>query len=385
MPTEPASGPLDGYRVVDLSSMVSGPLATMLLGDQGADVIKVEAPAGDLTRQLGPKRGGTSAIFTTLNRNKRSIVLDLKTAGDRRTFERLVARSDVLVQNFRPGTAERMGLGEAAMRRLRPDLVYVSISGFGERGPYAHKRVYDPIIQALSGLAAIQGDRATGRPRMVRVIVPDKLTAMTAAQAICAALLARERTGRGQHVRLSMLDAMVSFLWPEGFVRHTLLGDGVADNNPGSTADLIYATEDGFITASTISDAEWQGMARATGHLEWLDDPRFSTAAARRDSVEERVELVGAVLRHGTTAEWLARLEAEDVPCAEILTHEAVLGDPQVAANELVVESVHPQAGSMRQTRPAAQFDLTPASIRRPAPALGEHTEEIARELEAKG
>ncbi len=196
------AGPLAGVRVVDLTSMISGPVATMMLADQGADVIKVEPPGGDLVRHLGPNQQGLTATFISANRSKRSLSVDLKTEAGMQVINRLVATADVFVQNFRPGAAERMGLGEEAVRRLREDIVYVSISGFGETGPYAHKRVYDPVIQALSGLAAIQRDGDTGRPHMVRTIIPDKTTALAAAQAITAALFARERMGIGQHVRL---------------------------------------------------------------------------------------------------------------------------------------------------------------------------------------
>ena len=204
------AGPLDGIRVLDLTSMVSGPMATMILADQGADVVKVEPPAGD--RMRGLSRSVMTGAFLSSNRNKRSLCLDLKRPEALEIVKTLAARSDVFIQNFRPGTIERMGLGEEVIRGLRPDVVYVSISGFGETGPFAQQRVYDPVIQALSGLADIQADAGTRRPRMVRTIVPDKTTALTAAQAITAALLARERTGVGQHVRLAMLDAMVAFL-----------------------------------------------------------------------------------------------------------------------------------------------------------------------------
>jgi crotonobetainyl-CoA:carnitine CoA-transferase CaiB-like acyl-CoA transferase len=375
-------GPLHGYTVLELATMVSGPLATQLLGDQGADVIKIEDPAGgDLMRHLGPKRGGMTAIFTTVNRNKRSLALDLKTPEGFRVLEHLVEGADVFVQNFRPGVAARMGLGYEAMRALRRDLIYVSISGFGERGPYAQKRVYDPIIQALSGLAAIQADRDTGRPRMMRTIIPDKITAMTAAQAVTAALLERERSGEGQHIRLAMLDATVSFAWPEGMVTHTFVGEGIADPRPGSTADLVYETADGYITASTMSDAEWKGMARATGHLEWLDDPRFSTPGGRVANSDARLGMVGDVLRERTSAEWLTALEAEDVPCAPILSREQLIVDSQVAQNELLIEEEHPLAGRIRYARPAARFERTPAERRRPAPALGQHNREILAQI----
>ncbi len=364
--------------------MVSGPVATMILGDQGADVIKVERPGqGDLTRGMGATRGGLAPLFVTTNRSKRSLALDLKQPRGLELLRRLVAGADVFVQNFRPGRAERMGIGQAALREVRPDLVYVSISGFGESGPYAHKRVYDPVIQALSGMAAIQGDRASGRPRMVRTIVSDKLTAMTAAQAITAALLARERSGEGQHLRLAMLDAMVSFLWPEGMARYTFVRD---EEEEGPAAqrqvrDLVFATADGFITCGTVADAEWQAFARAVGHPEWLDDPRFATPAARVAHWDERLERMQEALRGRTTAEWLARLDAADVPCAPILGRRELLDHPQLAANELLVESEHPHAGRVRQPRPAARFERTPAEIRRPAPLLGEHTDELLAEL----
>ena len=224
MPSQP--GPLSGYRIIDLTTMISGPMATGLLGDQGADVIKVEAPGiGDLVRLLGRPREGITATFATTNRNKRSIVLDLKDPADLDAFRKLIATADVVVQNFRPGVVERMGIGEDDLREIKPDLIYVSISGFGETGPYAGKRVYDPIVQALSGLATIQGNRGVGRPRMMRLVIPDKVTAITAAQAITAALLARERSGMGQHVRLSMIDAMIALSWPEGFAGHTFIGE----------------------------------------------------------------------------------------------------------------------------------------------------------------
>src|ERR1700722_8269971 len=209
------TGPLDAVRVLDLTSMVAGPVATMILADQGADVIKVEPPNGDLMRHLSLQRNGMSAFFLSCNRNKRSLAVDLKSAGGLAILQKLVPSADVLVHNFRPGAAERIGVGEEAVRALRHDIIYVSITGYGETGPYAGQRAYDPVIQAMSGLADIQADNETGRPRMVRTIIADNTTALTAAQAITAALFARTRTGQGQHVRLAMLDAMVAFLWPE--------------------------------------------------------------------------------------------------------------------------------------------------------------------------
>jgi crotonobetainyl-CoA:carnitine CoA-transferase CaiB-like acyl-CoA transferase len=375
-----ASGPLAGVRVLDLTSMISGPLATMILADQGADVIKVEPPEGDLVRAMGPNRGGATATFLSANRSKRSLALDLKTDAGRAALLRLVPTADAFVQNFRPGAAERMGLGEAAVRALRPDIVYVSISGFGETGPYAGKRVYDPVIQALSGLAAIQADRDSGRPRMVRTIVPDKTTALTAAQAITAALFARLRTGVGQHVRLAMLDATVAYLWPEGLAGLTFVGSEVKAPRAQLAQDLIFETTDGFITAGAVSDAEWRGMCRALERTEWLEDERFSTAAGRVVNVAPRLAMTAEVLSTRSSAEWLARLDAEGVPCAPVLSREAVIEHPQIRTNALIEESVHPAAGRIRQPRPPVRFEATPARITRPAPALGEHGREVLAE-----
>jgi len=374
-------GPLDGYRVIDVTQMISGPVATMILGDQGADVVKVEPPGrGDLTRMLGGGARAMSPIFATSNRNKRGMVLDLKQERGIEVLKRLVAGADVFVQNFRPGAAERMGIGEAALRAVKPDLVYVSISGFGDTGPYAQKRVYDPVIQALSGLADIQGGSGA-RPRMLRLIVPDKVTALTAAQAITAALLARERSGRGQHVRLAMLDAVIHFLWPEGMARHTFLGSDVGLSRPTEVRDLVFETKDGFITAGAVSDKEWQGLCRALDHPEWLEDERFATPHGRVKHADVRLERTAEVLATRTSAEWLERLDRHEVPCAPIVRREDLADNPQVVANDLIVESDSPHTGRMRQTRPPVRFEATPADIRRPAPALGEHNDELLEEL----
>ena len=369
------AGPLEGVRVVDVSQMISGPIAARILADQGADVIKVEPHAGDLVRAMGP-------TFATSNWNKRSLALDLKKDAGRDALYRLVRGADVFVQNFRPGRVDAMGIGEKRLREERADLVYVSISGFGETGPYAHKRVYDPVIQALSGLAGIQGDRVTGRPRMVRTIVPDKLTAMTAAQAIVAALFRRERTGRGEHVRLAMLDAMVSFLWPEGMARYTVVRDGEEPAEPGraQVRDLVFQTKDGYMTAGTVSNEEWQSFARAVGRPEWIDDERFATPAARVVNWDLRLDLMQEELQKKTTAEWLKILDDADVPCAPVNGRRDLLTDPQIAANELIVEAEHPTLGRIRQTRPAARFEQAPAELRRPAPGLGEHSDEVLAE-----
>ena len=374
-------GPLDGYRVIDLTTMVSGPFATMMLGDQGADVIKVEAPGrGDHVRTGGARAGGLAANFVNNNRNKRSIAVDLKHPRGREAALRLAAGADVFIQNFRPGVADRLGVGEAAVRAVCPEVVYVSISGFGETGPYAAKRAYDPVIQAASGLASIQGGADDARPRLVRTILPDKLTGVTAAQAVTAALLARARTGKGQHVRLSMLDAVVAFLWASDMGGQTFLDRPPGEQRAASFIDLIYETKDGFMSVAVMSDREWAGLARALERPEWLEDGRFKTPALRDANIDARLSLTQEALRVRTTAEWMARLEAEDVPCAPVLTRDALVAHPQLRAGGTLVEFEHPAAGRLRQARPAARFEATPSALRRGAPTLGEHTDALLAE-----
>jgi crotonobetainyl-CoA:carnitine CoA-transferase CaiB-like acyl-CoA transferase len=375
-------GPLNGYRVVDLTSNVAGPLATMILGDQGADVIKVEAPdGGDATRAGGNRRAQFTASFLNNNRNKRSIVLDLKTVAGRKALLRLAARADVFVQNFRPGVAERLGVGEEPVRAVSPKIVYVSISGFGEKGPYAEKPAYDPVIQGFSGLATVQAGSDEVRPRLLRTILPDKLTAITASQAITAALLARERTGEGQHVRLSMLEAVLAFLWASDMSGQTFVGDEPARQEAASAIDLIYETADGYITAAALTDRQWAGLARALERPEWLEDERFKTPALRQKNIDARLQLTQETLITRPTAEWLNRLTPVGVPCAPVLTRNEVIRHPQVQEMGIVVETEHPVAGPLRQARAAARFSRTPAGIRFGGPALGEHTEEVLAEL----
>jgi crotonobetainyl-CoA:carnitine CoA-transferase CaiB-like acyl-CoA transferase len=375
-------GPLHGYRVVDLTSNVAGPLATMILGDQGADIIKVEAPdGGDATRTGGNRRAGFTASFLNNNRNKRSIVLDLKSAGGREALLRLAAGADVLVQNFRPGVAERLGVGEEPVRAVSPKIVYVSISGFGEKGPYAEKPAYDPVIQGFSGLATVQAGSDEVRPRLLRTILPDKLTAITASQAITAALLARERTGEGQHVRLSMLEAVLAFLWASDMSGQTFVGDEPARQEAASAIDLIYETADGYITAAALTDRQWNGLAHALERPEWLEDERFKTPALRQKNIDARLQLTQEVLITRPTAEWLDRLTRVGVPCAPVLTRNQVIRHPQVQEMGIVVETKHPAAGRLRQSRPAARFSRTPPGIRHGAPELGEHTQEVLAEL----
>jgi crotonobetainyl-CoA:carnitine CoA-transferase CaiB-like acyl-CoA transferase len=375
-------GPLDGYRIVDVTSMISGPLATMILADQGADVVKVENPdGGDHTRAANNSRNGFSASFLNNNRNKRSVALDLKNPDALQAMLRLLSTADVFVQNFRPGVADRMGLGEQAVRVAAPSIIYVSISGFGETGPYAQKPVYDPLIQAVSGLASIQAGSDIERPRLVRTIVPDKLTAYNAAQAITAALLSRERTGRGQHIRLSMLDAIIAFLWASDMGSQTFVDEDIPQQEAASFIDLIYETATFPISAAVQTNREWTALVRALEKPAWLDDPRFKTPALRQRHINERLIMTQEAFRARPGEEWLDRLTREGVPCAPVLTRTQMLSNPQVVANGIVVETDHPQAGRIRQARPAARFSGTPATIRQGGAALGEQTVQVLAEL----
>ncbi|MEM9724189.1 MAG: CoA transferase [Pseudomonadota bacterium] len=374
-------GPLTGLKVVDLTTMVSGPVATMMMADQGAEVIKVESLAGEQMRHIGPPHNGVAAAFFSCNRGKKSIALDLKAEEGREILRRLAADADVFIQNFRPGAIDRMGFGEAALRAVNERLIYVSISGFGEHGPYAQKRVYDPVIQGLTGATDIQADRATGRPQMFRIIIADKVTALTAAQAVTAALFARERSGQGQHIKLSMLDAMLAFFWPEGMAGMTYAEAEMDVTKLQGVMDLIYATRDRHITAGAVSDKEWAGMCRALGREDLLDDERFKTSTGRFVNSAARKEITAGEIAKWPSAEILARLDAEDVPCAPLLTRAELREHAQVAANGTILELEFDGFGAVRQARPAAQFGATPSAVDAPAPKLGQHTREILAAL----
>jgi crotonobetainyl-CoA:carnitine CoA-transferase CaiB-like acyl-CoA transferase len=370
------AGPLTGFRIVDLSAALSGPYATMILGDQGADVIKVEPREGDFYRHDPDRRGSLTSGFVNANRSKRSIAMDLRNPRGIELLHALVKDADVFVQNFRPGAAERMGVGEEALRGVCPDLIYVSISGYGETGPFASQRVYDSVIQAMSGMMVIQGGGE--RPCSIRTLVPDKLTSVTAAQAITAALLARAQTGEGQHVRLSMLDACVAWMWPDAGISHTW-----ADTEQESRvmSDMCFATRDGHLTCMVISDKEWAGLCRAAEKPEWVSDARLATLEPRGNNYDLLIEMLIELFPTRTTADWIERLAKEEVPAAPVLGTRELIDHPQVVSNELFTESEHPGAGRIREVRPAARFDRTPAQPKHHAPSLGENSDEILGEL----
>ena len=378
-------GPLHGVRVLDFTGVVSGPFATMFLADQGADVIKIEPISGDITRRSRAPidtNGEFSSLFISSNRGKRSLSIDAKSASGLKVLAKLVAKADVLVQNFRPGTMERLGLGPDELRKRFPRLIYLSISGVGETGPYVKKRVYDPIVQALSGFADIQSQPVTNRPQMIRTIVVDKTTAVFAAQAVSSALYAREKTGAGDHIRVAMLDSMISFLWPEGMMQYTVVGTEATTADPNDRPDLVFKTLDGYMTVGTISDSEWQGFCNASGDSALKDDARFSTPGARYMNATARIHKMAEYLSQRTTAQWLERLDANDVPCAPILRRHEIIQNEQVVARGLIEELDQPSVGRIRQPKPAARFESNEARIGGPAPRVGQHTRDILQELE---
>ncbi len=375
-------GPMDGFTVVEACQMVAGPLAGTVLADLGAEVIKIESPkGGDRMRYMGHRVGGIGAFWANVNRGKRSVVLDLQQPEGVAVFRELIAGTDVFIQNFRPGVVERLGIDEMSLRAVRPDLIYVSVSGFGESGPYVDQKSYDYVIQALSGMAALQSD-SSGEPSLIRNVVIDKVTAYTAAQSVLAAVIARLRGHGGQHVRLSMIDVALAFLWPDGMMQHTLLdedrytpGAHMADNY------LVRRTLDGHLALMGMSSSQFPGMCTALGTTQWLTDDRFATMDAREANADELSDLITDEVAKHTGDDLVARLHEQDVPCAVVNPLDRVHLDPQVQHNGTLVEHQRQWLGTVREPRPPARYSMTPTSLGRHAPKLDEHTDEVLGEL----
>jgi crotonobetainyl-CoA:carnitine CoA-transferase CaiB-like acyl-CoA transferase len=375
------AGALSGFRIVDLSAIITGPQATQILADQGADVIKVEPPgAGDPIRALGTARGGIGALFALLNRSKRSIAVDLQTDDGRAIVRRLAADADVFVQNFRPGVIDRLGLGEPTLRGARPELVYCSINAYGHTGPEAKRPAYDHVIQGLTGLPRVQGD-SPDQPVYVKTAWCDKITGYSAAQAITAALLSRERSGKGQHLRLSMLDASLAFAWPDLMANHTILEDDIPQHPTLAATYRTLPSADGYISMAALNDTQWRGIFRALDRGDLVGDARFDTAVARMANIPELIEIVMGGASKLTSADLIERLSAEDVAAGPLLTLDEVSEHPQVVASGTLEESTHPSMGRLRQPRPPVHFEGTPAEIGRPVPTLGENTDEVLAAL----
>jgi crotonobetainyl-CoA:carnitine CoA-transferase CaiB-like acyl-CoA transferase len=357
----------------------------MWLADQGADVVKVEAPeTGDITRGLvtTPDLHGMSGLFVNCNRGKRSISLDVTVEEGRQVVLDLCRTADVFIQNWRPGVVERLGLGYDAVSAVRPEIVYVSISGFGPDGPYAQRRVYDPIIQALTGFAANQVNPEVPFPDLIRTLVCDKATALTVAQAVTAALFARERGGSGQHLVVPMLDAALAFFFPDGFMTKALLDDAGADQRPTiSSTYRISRTADGYLVIYVAGRPQEVALYRALDHPEWIEDPRFATPAERRRHSDVLGVLVADAVERWTTSELSVRLDREGVPFAPVLDLDELQHDPQIVLNQALRVREHADLGRLLEAVQPVRYSATAPDVAALAPRLGQHSEEILREL----
>jgi crotonobetainyl-CoA:carnitine CoA-transferase CaiB-like acyl-CoA transferase len=375
---------MDGIRIVDLSIALTGPYAAALLADQGADVIKVERPGiGDIARWVGVMVNGMSSLYLVCNRGKRSLAVDLTTVEGAAIVRDLAARSDVVLQNFRPGVMDRHGLGYDDIRALNPEVVYCSLSGFGATGPYRDKSAYDTVIQAYAGLASNQADPADGVPVFLRQTAADKVTSLYASQAITAALFARARGNGGQHVELSMMDAVVSFLWADSAANEVLLASDHTQHSSFVAGFRPFRFTDGWGIVTPTSDADFAGMCKAFD-VEGYDDPRVSSIRERikhRHLTEAIMDSCYATAASLTSDEAMARLNAERVPCSLVIAPADLPDNEHAAAVGLFVERDHPVVGPTRIPRHPTRFSAAPAELGGPAPQLGEHTDEVLAEL----
>lgn len=372
--------PLAGIRVLDLTRVLAGPYCTMFLGDLGAEVVKVEEPGvGDDTRLWGPPfAGGESAYFLCINRNKKSLSLNLKSSRGVGLLRELATRADVLVENFRPGTMERLGLGDENLRPLNSRLIYASLSGFGAGGPMKDWPGYDLIIQAWGGLMSITGT-PDGEPVKVGVAIIDIVAGLMLGKAIVAALFARERTGSGQKIETSLLEAEVACLINTG--SNYLIGGSVpgrwGNAHPNIVPYQSFETRDGYLVVGVASEAIWRRLCPAIGRPELTDDPRFAKNPTRVENRKELIQILTAVFRDRDTATWMGLLGQAGVPCAPVQTIDQVFNADQVKQREMVTEVEHPTAGTIRMAGLPVKLSATPASIRLPPPLLGQHTAEI--------
>lgn len=368
--------PLEGIKVIEFSTMITASLATMMMAEQGADVIKVEPiEMGDPLRYFGTSKGGSSGLFANCNRGKQSIRINLKTAQGRDIVAKLVAKADVLINNFRPDVMDNLGFGSELMRSTNRRLVYVAISGFGTEGPMRNAPAYDPVIQAKAGIASLQGQQS---PTFMRTLMCDKITAYTASQATTAALFQRERCGMGQHIDISMLDASMSFIFPDGYMNHTLLDDDI-EQKP-LLADQLYnpiITANGALTVSAATQKQRSGLFSAMGQSTLIADSRFNSIDAVIKNLAAYQQIIADAFVVLDTDDAIKRLEENDVPCAKCLTADEVIDDSQLAATQSFTVIEHPKMGKMRVMLPAAKFQGLRARPGSLSPSHGEHTLEI--------
>jgi crotonobetainyl-CoA:carnitine CoA-transferase CaiB-like acyl-CoA transferase len=379
-----SGGPMEGVRVLDLSIALTGPYVAALMADQGAAVVKVERPGiGDIARWVGVAVNGMSSLYLVCNRGKRSIAVDLQQPEGIDIVLRLAERADVVLQNFRPGIMDRLGLGYEDIRSVNPEVVYASISGFGAVGPYSDRSAYDTVIQAYAGFAASQADPDDGVPVFLRQSAADKVTALFAFQAVTAALFARDHGRGGQHLELSMVDAVTTFLWADAAANEVLLESDHTQHSSFQAGFSPLRFTDGWGIVTPTSDHDFAGMCRALGAT-GFDDPRVATIAERirhRDVLAPIIDMCYARAANLSMAEASARLEAERVPFAMILSAEELPEDPHAQAMGLFVEADHDVVGRTRLPRHPTKFSATPATLRGSSPTLGQHTDEVLAEL----
>ena len=376
------SGPLTGVRVVDCTTVVLGPWAAQQLGDLGADVVKIEPPEGDTTRQLGPMRNpDMGAFYLAVNRNKRSIVLDLKQESARRVLLRLAEGADVLLHNYRPQAARRLGMSYEAFRAVNPGIVYVGTYGFRAAGPYGDKPAYDDIIQAASGLASLQAS-LFGEPKYVPTIVADKTSSMTVLVAVLAALYHKARTGAGQEVEVPMLESLAAWVMVEHLYGETFVPpvESVGYKRVLNRYRRPFKTKDGYLAILPYTDQNWRDFFTIAGRQDLLDDPRFKTLGTRLRHIEILYEELGKIATTRTNAEWLAELDRRNIPGMVVNSLESLLRDPHLEATGFWQIVEHPTEGTIRLPGIPAAYSKTPAAIRRLPPRLGEHSVEILRE-----
>ncbi len=374
---------LDGLKVIDMTQHLSGPYCTMILADMGADVIKVERPAaGDDSRDMPPFVAGESAPFMLWNRNKRSIALDLKAASDLEILRKLVVSADVFVENFRPGTAERLGLGYDALKSLNAGLIYASISGFGKTGPYQNRGGFDLMTQAMSGLMSVCGD-LDGPPFRLPIAISDVSAGMFAAIGILSALAARSKTGKGERVDVSLFDSAVSMAVYE-FAHLFATGEApkrIGQAHRGGSPYQVFETKDGWITIGGATQALWQAFCAAAGLENLAEDPRFASNPDRVRNNQALVPLIAARLKEEGTDHWMVKMEEAGIPFGPVMTFDQVARDPQVTAREMVVPLQHPKAGSSHTLGTPIKLSRSPGGVRSPAPVLDQHRAEILAEL----
>jgi len=372
------SGPLEGYRVVELTSTVSGPFAGMMLADQGADVVKVEPPGiGDLARFMGTTRSGMAAMFSVLNRNKRSVVLDFKEAKDFEILKNLLATADVLIENYRPGVVKKLGLDYESIKKINSNIIYTSISGYGQSGPYINRRVYDPLIQATAGAAASQDSE---NPEYYKTIVFDKVTGLTAAQSISTALLHRERTGEGQYLPISMLDSALYYIWPDVMWSKTLLGEGI-DYKPDLFESFpLFKAKDKPISVIVVADSDFQRFCEVIG-CKLYDEEKYATFEQRVLNKETLIPEIEKYLEDKEADVLCEELDKMGIPVASINQLDEIHKDPQVIEQGSLVEVEHPLAGKMRMPKPPFNFFNQNDFPKSHAPILGQHNREVLSEL----